>query len=283
MKRLALAILVVGFAAGFFLRELLREEPAAAKIVTGKSRNLTYEVATNANTLGELLAEQKISSETYSDADKLDHGMTVTVSPMVQVTLVDGGNPEIMETRAETVGDLIYEQKIALANTDRVSPNETTFLAQSMQIVIDRIVDLEVTETNEIPYRAELRHDSNILYGREELATAGQVGIKQEKFLITYVNGVETKRQLLQSAILKDPVTEVRLMGTKIEIEHTGEGRASWYAYRGCMCAAHPFYPFGRFVRVTATATGKSIIVRINDRGPDQSIHPDRVIDLDSA
>ncbi len=283
MKKVLIAGIILGIVTVLFIQQVFDDSPVAAKIVTVKSRNLKHQVATNANTFGEFLAEQKISSEDYSDADKLGHGMTVTVSLPVFVTLIDGGDQEIIETRSETVADFIYEQQIALALTDRVSPSETTFLGQNMQIIIDRIVDLEITETNGIPYRGERKHDPEVLYGREELLINGEKGVKEEKFLITYVNGVETKRQLLQSAVLKEPVTEVRVIGTKIEVEHTGEGRASWYAYRGCMCAAHPFYPFGRFVRVTATATGKSIIVRVNDRGPDQTIHPDRVIDLDSV
>jgi len=44
--------------------------------------------------------------------------------------------------------------------------------------------------------------------------------------------------------------------------------------------AAHPSIAFGQLVRVTNTADGRFVCVRINDRGPNQEIHPDRVIDL---
>ncbi len=43
------------------------------------------------------------------------------------------------------------------------------------------------------------------------------------------------------------------------------------------MTAAHKTLPFGTRVRVTRADTGKSVIVRINDRGP---FKPGRVIDL---
>jgi rare lipoprotein A len=56
-------------------------------------------------------------------------------------------------------------------------------------------------------------------------------------------------------------------------------GMASFYGYRSktangemmnpsAMTAAHKTLPFGTRVRVTNTRTGKSVIVRINDRGP---------------
>jgi rare lipoprotein A len=46
------------------------------------------------------------------------------------------------------------------------------------------------------------------------------------------------------------------------------------------MTAAHRTLPFGTLVRVTNTGTGKSVVVRINDRGP--FVHG-RIIDLTPA
>jgi len=43
------------------------------------------------------------------------------------------------------------------------------------------------------------------------------------------------------------------------------------------MTAAHRTLPFGTMVRVTNTGTGKSVVVRINDRGP---FVKGRIIDL---
>ena len=46
------------------------------------------------------------------------------------------------------------------------------------------------------------------------------------------------------------------------------------------MTAAHPTLPLPSYARVTNVATGKSVVVRVNDRGP--FLH-DRVIDLSYA
>lgn len=68
-------------------------------------------------------------------------------------------------------------------------------------------------------------------------------------------------------------------------------GVASWYGkkFHGqktssgelydmfAMTAAHTVLPIPSYVRVTNPATGKSVVVRINDRGP---FHADRIIDL---
>jgi rare lipoprotein A len=68
-------------------------------------------------------------------------------------------------------------------------------------------------------------------------------------------------------------------------------GVASWYGKRFhggltssgerydmyAMTAAHPTLPVPSYARVTSVASGRSVVVRINDRGP---FHADRAIDL---
>lgn len=72
---------------------------------------------------------------------------------------------------------------------------------------------------------------------------------------------------------------------------HDLEGLASFYWQgqrtasgetfdRMAMTAAHRTLPFGSRVRVTSLANGRSVVVRINDRGP---FKPGRVIDLSWA
>jgi rare lipoprotein A len=69
------------------------------------------------------------------------------------------------------------------------------------------------------------------------------------------------------------------------------EGLASWYGRRFngkrtssgepydmyAMTAAHPTLPIPSYARVTSLSNGKSVVVRINDRGP---FHSSRIIDL---
>jgi rare lipoprotein A len=72
------------------------------------------------------------------------------------------------------------------------------------------------------------------------------------------------------------------------------EGLAAYYSNRlngrrtasgqvfdqNALTAAHPTLPYGTKVKVTNTKNNKSVVVRINDRGPTQ---PDRVVDLSRA
>ena len=59
---------------------------------------------------------------------------------------------------------------------------------------------------------------------------------------------------------------------------HSFSGLCAYYAGRGSgLTAAHRTLPFGTRIRVTDPKTGRSVIVRINDRGP---FGRHRVLDL---
>jgi len=78
---------------------------------------------------------------------------------------------------------------------------------------------------------------------------------------------------------------------------YTEEGLASWYGYESGkmtangeafnpngLTAAHKYLPLPMFVKVTNLDNQKSVIVRVNDRGPFPSVHNarsgERIIDL---
>lgn len=62
--------------------------------------------------------------------------------------------------------------------------------------------------------------------------------------------------------------------GVKFHGQRTSSGEA-YDMYK--MTAAHPTLPIPSYARVTSLETGKSVVVRINDRGP---FHSDRIVDV---
>src|SRR3954463_601127 len=75
------------------------------------------------------------------------------------------------------------------------------------------------------------------------------------------------------------------------DVNYRAEGMASWYGDdfhgrltangevfdMGSLTAAHPTLPMPSYARVTNVSNGKSLIVRVNDRGP---YHGNRLIDV---
>jgi hypothetical protein len=89
----------------------------------------------------------------------------------------------------------------------------------------------------------------------------------------------------LRMALDLEPFTLVEAQSLMYDLTRTDktlEGSASWYGPRfhgrltaagetydqNAMTAAHPSLPFNTYLKVTNLSNGKSVIVRINDRGP---------------
>lgn len=82
--------------------------------------------------------------------------------------------------------------------------------------------------------------------------------------------------------------------GSRVSSGHSESGMASYYGNefhgrktangerfdQGKLTAAHRTMPFGTRVRVTNTQNGRSVVVRVNDRGP---FVKGRIIDLSSS
>lgn len=108
---------------------------------------------------------------------------------------------------------------------------------------------------------------------------------------IYYYNGVKSQWEELPST--DNPETQsvralIHLPYARLAIFEDSEipevGEASWYGYKGCDCAASPDYAKGSYLLVTRIDDPtKSVTVKVNDYGPDRSVHPDRIIDLDKV
>lgn len=126
----------------------------------------------------------------------------------------------------------------------------------------------------EIKYPQE-EQNLDLLHGRRSIYFFNGVSGLWEELASTDNPDTNSVRALIhlpyaRLAIFEDGVPEV--------------GEASWYGYRGCDCAASPDYPKGTSLLVTNVDDPmKSITVVVNDYGPDRTVHPNRIIDLDKV
>jgi rare lipoprotein A len=107
---------------------------------------------------------------------------------------------------------------------------------------------------------------------------------------IAYRGHVATYRRHAVAVVARETFNEKPALATSAIAGGLMSGIASVYsggrtangevAAAGGLTAAHRSLPFGTMVKVTNTGTGRSVVVRINDRGP---FVRGRVIDLTPA
>lgn len=193
--------------------------------------------------------------------------------------LADGEQKELRIFK-DTLGRILAQNNIAVDKNDIVKPAKDTIVRGDVDVTIVRVVIKEEKETKKIAYKKEEREDDTVNFLKKFTQQKGENGIKEIIYEVAYHDGKEVAREVKSETVTKEPVTEVVVQGTKVVVGKKHTGGCSWYAHTGTLSAANPWLPFGSYVRVTNQANGKSVIVRINDRGP---FVPGRIIDLDKV
>lgn len=212
------------------------------------------------------------------------------------ITINLGGETREILTWATTVEELLKEQNIVVQD-DLVNCPPDQKVYAGMEVEIIRVKREVVSEARAIAAGTTYKKDSSLELGKEKVQTQARDGEKLLFYEIIYHDGREVARNLLGEEILIPPVAGVVLKGTMATASRSGGstiGIASYYGAElhgsitasgvpfnmNALTAAHRTLPFKTKVKVTYLATGKSVVVEINDRGP---FVKGRIIDLSAA
>jgi resuscitation-promoting factor RpfB len=209
----------------------------------------------------------------------------VGTSPVVSVRAVVAGKVHDVLTNASTTGELLSAMGITPDASDRVQPPPSTPLHAGSQIRFDRVEIATRQVRRSIPVDTRTHWTTSLGIGQTRLVRYPVAGLMTATLRFVVVNGKVESREVVSSTVLRPASDGLRISGpASPEIPRSaspsGEatGQATWYdpPWSG-LSAASPWIPFGTRVAVTDLASGRTVIVVINDRGP---FSPGRIIDL---
>lgn len=279
----AICLAIYCFFASRHSREL--ELSNSAKTVSLNDNGLFFDVTTLTNTVSNFLQEKNIKpaehDQTIPDpASPLISGMNIRIKRALEIKIISDGKTSDVYTLENFVGNALWENNIKLGEDDFTKPALSSSLQNNATIEVIRVDIKEEIVKKDIPFKTTSDEDDKLSWRTKKITQKGEKGIKEITYKIVSHNNKEISRKVLKETVTKEPVTEVVTQGTYVKIGKTHTGVASWYAYTGTMAAANPWLPMGSYVRVTNTENGKSVIVKINDRGP---FGNGRIIDLDKV
>ncbi len=140
--------------------------------------------------------------------------------PAKQVTLIVDGDEQAVETEADTVGQLLKEEQVTLGTLDRVTPAEVSALQTSMIVTVVRVTQTTDIITQTTPFNRQVVRDANIPEGETQLLQTGQAGTVERHYRITFEDGEEVERALVKEVSVTEPRDEVRLIGTKGQLQN---------------------------------------------------------------
>jgi resuscitation-promoting factor RpfB len=220
-------------------------------------------------------------------------GMVLEVSVPISVTVIaDGQKREVVISEGATVAELLGQIGLTLGDDDRIKPTADTPLRTGAEVVIRRVRRTVEARQVAVPPPVIMRETADLPSGTRRVVSPGREGRLNVVETVTLVDGIEESRVRDQEEMVIAPQTRIVEIGTArlpdpsatrapklppFNPARIQTGMASWYDFGDGFTAAHRTLPKGTMVMVTNLANGKSVRVRINDRGP---FIKGRIIDL---
>lgn len=188
-----------------------------------------------ADTVAEAFSEIGVNTENcqidYSPSARVENGMIINVAGAKTVILNADSTSLTISAIGSTVADVISLAGISLDGDDYVEPALDTAIEDGMEITVYRVTVKTETRKETIKFSTETKQNSDMDTGTSEIEVAGQNGEKQVEYRVTYINGRETSKEELSSTVTKEPVTEVKVVGTKQgSVEPNGVQSANGYS-----------------------------------------------------
>jgi len=257
--------------------------------ITINYNNLQFKVLVKESSVKDILESLNIQTNSQdiiipSKETIITPGSQIFITRAIPVNLIVDGKSKQIYTTARRVEEIINEANIVLKENDRVEPFLQSFAVSNIVIKIIRVSEKTVTEKISIPFKKIIRKDENLSWGENKIIQKGKQGEKEQIFKITYENGKEISRKLINEKILTKPQDQIEVQGTKITIGKIQTGTATWYA-KGLrnpqkLTAASNTFPKGTYLKVTNFKNNKCVIVKVNDIG---AFRPPIIIDLSSG
>ena len=137
----------------------------------------------------------------------------ITVRRMQMVTVINRGAQSVIGTYGETTGSLLARMGITPGTGDTLSCSSETQTYDGMTIELVHTETRIEEEDTTVPYPVNYYEDPDLEPGAEIVLVAGQNGLTHVKSEVTYRNGKEVSRVIVQETVQTKPVTQLVIRG----------------------------------------------------------------------
>ena len=146
---------------------------------------------------------------------KLVRGMEIRIRRSFPITIKVDGQEYTARFVGGSVEELLAQQGIVLGEWDRVQPDLDQLLDGHQTVEIIKVSKERVTVEKEIAHGSKQWAEPTLEKGKTKIVRKGQPGIRQEIFEVTYENGREADRELVDTVIVQEARDEIIGLGTR--------------------------------------------------------------------
>lgn len=132
--------------------------------------------------------------------------------------------------KGDNLWNLAKKHGISLAELEILNPDidpERIYPGDKLVIdpfkpVLDVVIELENTVIETIPFNTEYQKDTSLYKSQKKVIKEGIEGEKEVTYHIELVNGFQSKIEVAEEKVIKEPVTAVVKIGTKTTVSRGG-------------------------------------------------------------
>jgi resuscitation-promoting factor RpfB len=142
-------------------------------------------------------------------------GLTIIIATQKTIIIVDAGKKRTITTTGQTLADALSAAKIKVDGNDELSASPNTRLVDGSKFTFTRVDISSKTKKIKVDFDTIRKESSQLNKGVTKIDTPGVRGLRTVTYQLVRHNGKIVKRKKIKSKLLKRPVTEVILVGTK--------------------------------------------------------------------
>lgn len=182
----------------------------------------------------QLNPQDKTSISTSSDVTANGPGLVVKIDRATPFTLVLYGKSVQSYTRAKTVGAMLADKGVKLANDDTLSVDQNAPLTTGMTVEVWRNGVQTTTAEEPVAFTTRQVQDADQPIGYKKVQTPGKIGKKMVTYEITMKNGQQVDKKEIQSVVTEQPTEQVEVVGAKMTNTFSGDFAGALARLRSC-------------------------------------------------
>ncbi len=211
--------------------------------------DMVKNTVTRQETVLGLLSEVYLEVGEYDSINKdlsseLSDGDDIIIRRGRLLTVLSDGTVQSAATTYKKVADALNEAGISVGADDIVEPALNESIGNDAVVKITRVNYEEVSQTESIAFNETTVEDSSLYIGESEVRQAGVNGEKIVTSRITYHDGAEVAREVIEEQITLQPSDKITAVGTKKK-ENTHPAGFNYKKKLTVTATAYDPYPAG--------------------------------------
>jgi resuscitation-promoting factor RpfB len=159
------------------------------------------------------LAGAQLSTSRSSSIGR--QGLGIIIATEKTVVIIDAGKKRTVTTTGQTLADALAAAKITVDRNDRLSASPNTRLVDGSKFTFIRVDVKSKTKKFKVDFDTTRKKTNTLNKGVTKVDTPGVSGVRAVTYRLVWHDGEIVRRTKIKSKLIKKPVTEVILVGTK--------------------------------------------------------------------